>query len=472
MATLVLKLTDAGLAAVQAASGSDPTVIDGLGLTATPFDYAPTLTALPGEFKRVEVASGIASAANVTHLTAYDTSADVWTATGFGLFLDDGTLFAVHTGAEPVMSKVSLAFALLAFDIAFEADFASNIAYGNAVFAYPAATEIIPGIAEIATQVEVDAGDDDRRFVTPRKLRDRLASILQAIASEVQTRASNVADLWTALGNETGARAAADAAEAVARDDADRALYARIDSETEARAAADTAEATARNNADIALHVRVDDEAAARTGADAVLSGRIDGEAQLRTNADIALGGRIDGEAQSRTNADIVLGGRIDAEADARWNADNGLQDQINARLVAADYTADDVRAKLRTVDGADSGIDADLLDGFHGADYDRVVQRNFVANGGYEVFASGKKVTWGTFSMLENSTVTFVLPVGHTSWVNPVLGVSSVAGNTDIQDNTGISGINYDANGAPTGIRIWNADDRTVTVWIRTLGV
>lgn len=235
MATLVLKLTDAGLAAVQAASGSDPTVIESLGLTATPFDYAPTLTALPGEFKRVEVASGIASAANVTHLTAYDTSADVWTATGFGLFLDDGTLFAVHTGAEPVMSKVGLAFALLAFDIAFEADFASNIAYGNAVFAYPAATEAIPGIAEIATQDEVNAGDDDRRFVTPRKLRDRLASILQAIATEVQTRASNVADLWTAVANETGWREAADTNlgtainnEATVRANADNGLQGQI----------------------------------------------------------------------------------------------------------------------------------------------------------------------------------------------------------------------------------------------------
>lgn len=210
MATLVLKLTDAGLAAVQAASGSDPTVISSLGLSATPFDYAPTLTALPGEFKRVEVASGVASAANVTHLTAYDTSSDVWTATGFGLFLDDGTLFAVHTGAEPVMSKVGLAFALLAFDIAFEADFAANIAYGNAVFAYPAATQEIAGVAEIATQAEVIAGEDERRFVTPKTLAGRLASFLQSFAEEVQTRISNVADLWDAINAEVAARIAAD----------------------------------------------------------------------------------------------------------------------------------------------------------------------------------------------------------------------------------------------------------------------
>ncbi|MBF7010599.1 hypothetical protein QUC32_13020 [Novosphingobium resinovorum] len=360
MATLVLKLTDAGLAAVQAASGSDPTVISSLGLSATPFDYAPTLEALPGEFKRVDVASGVASAANVTHLTAYDTSDDVWTATGFGLFLDDGTLFAVHTGAEPVMSKVGLAFALLAFDIAFEADFAANIAYGNAVFAYPAATEDVAGVAEIATQAEVLTGEDDRRFVTPKTLAGRLASFLQSFAEEVQTRISNVADLWDAINAEIGARIA----------------------------------------------------------------------------------------------------------------ADNGLQAQIDTKLAANNYTAGDVLVKLRSVDGDGSDLNADLLDGYHGAAYDRVVERNFTENGGYEVFASGKKVTWGTFNVAENATVTYNMPVAHTAWVNPTLAISTVAGNTSIQDNTGIAGINVDANGAPTGLRIWNADDRTVTVWIRTLGV
>ncbi len=63
MPALALQLTDAGLAAVQAASGSNPTVISDLGLTNTPFDGSPTLTALPGEFRRLDVASGLATAA-------------------------------------------------------------------------------------------------------------------------------------------------------------------------------------------------------------------------------------------------------------------------------------------------------------------------------------------------------------------------------------------------------------------------
>lgn len=41
-------------------------------------------------------------------------------------------------------------------------------AFGTAV---PAATETVSGIAEIATQAEVDAGVDDQRFITPLKLK-------------------------------------------------------------------------------------------------------------------------------------------------------------------------------------------------------------------------------------------------------------------------------------------------------------
>ncbi|KQM21945.1 hypothetical protein [Novosphingobium sp. Leaf2] len=378
MAALELKLTNAGLAAVQGASGSDPVILSHLGLSATPFAYAPTLTALPGEFKRVVVESGIAAAPNITHLTAYDTSGDVWSMTGFGLFMDDGVLFAVHTSPDVVMSKAGPAFALIALDIAFEADLAASISYGNAVFTYPPATESMRGVAEIATQAEVDAGTDDARFVTVLKLANRLLPLIQSIANE----------------------------------------------------------------------------------------------AQARGNADAALNAAIGNEGQARINGDNGLIAALNVEAAARHDADVALQADINTRLPAAAYTAADVLAKLLTVDGTGSGLDADLLDGHDAADYDRIAQSNLVANGGFEVFASGKKVTWGQITIGQDAYAVYNLPVGHQAWVHPTFGLSTEAANTQIQQNTGITAILTDGNGAPTGIRFWNADDRLVTIWVRTIGV
>lgn len=45
----------------------------------------------------------------------------------------------------------------------------------------------------------------------------------------------------------------------------------------------------------------------------------------------------------------------------------------VNAALPAASYTAANVLAKMLTVDGAGSGLDADLLDGFQGSAYARM---------------------------------------------------------------------------------------------------
>lgn len=185
MADFVLSLTDAGIAAVRAASGTSKTVIATLGLTSTPFVPAPTLTALPGQFKQIGILSGTAPAPNIIHLTAYDQSAEVWDATGFGLFLDDGTLFGAFSSEETVLSKAGLAFALMVFDIAINADLVANITFGDATFVWPPATEETRGIARLARQDEVNAGTDDQTIVTPLKLKTRLAAVVDGINTAV-----------------------------------------------------------------------------------------------------------------------------------------------------------------------------------------------------------------------------------------------------------------------------------------------
>lgn len=167
MPALILKLTDAGVAAIEGLSGSDTVVIAEMGLSDTPFTAAPTLTALPGEFKRVAAVAGTEAAPNITHMSAYDTSSDVWSATGFGLFLDDGTLFASYSDTDVFMSKAPSAFALLAFDIAFNTDLSASISFGDPIFTEPPATETIKGIIELATQAEAMAGTDAVRALTP-----------------------------------------------------------------------------------------------------------------------------------------------------------------------------------------------------------------------------------------------------------------------------------------------------------------
>ena len=51
------------------------------------------------------------------------------------------------------------------------------------------------------------------------------------------------------------------------------------------------------------------------------------------------------------------------AEIDANFT---NLNNELATKLNSSSYTAADVRTKLITVDGSGSGIDADLLDGYH----------------------------------------------------------------------------------------------------------
>lgn len=136
--------------------------------------------------------------------------------------------------------------------------------------------------------------------------------------------------------------------------------------------------------------------------------------------------------------------------------------------LPAATFSGAQVLSRLQTVDGSGSGLDADMLDGFHASDFRRIVDQNLSEYDGYRVWSDGTKECWTRMVINENQSKTWALPVAHTAWVHPALAISTAA-ISDVQDNTGITSI----NGAPPySITFWNADNRTLTIWVRTFGV
>ncbi|MFC4256686.1 hypothetical protein GRI97_15820 [Altererythrobacter xixiisoli] len=184
---LALKITRAGRdALINAEDGTtEPIQIVAVGLSSVPFVMAPTIEALPGEIKRLNSIAGQAIDPFTIHMSAQDSSPDVYDLTGIGFYLADGTLFAVYSQDEPIFRKVSIAVFLMAFDVRFESEIAGAIEMGDATFLYPPATEFVQGVAYIATQAQVDAGEEERAIVTPRTMAVRLAALVAGINGQI-----------------------------------------------------------------------------------------------------------------------------------------------------------------------------------------------------------------------------------------------------------------------------------------------
>lgn len=179
MDPFAITITDAGIAAmVDAESGSfDPVTIAEIGLTNATFVVAPTLTGLPGEFKRISTVAGLPADDRTLHVMLRDGSDDAYAFTGFGIYLADGTLFGVYAQETAIAEKPAVAALLIAVDIRLDPGQAELFAFGDTNFINPPATEDTAGVAEIATLAEVEAGTDDTRFVTPAKIAQVYAAL-------------------------------------------------------------------------------------------------------------------------------------------------------------------------------------------------------------------------------------------------------------------------------------------------------
>ncbi|KAF1690914.1 tail fiber domain-containing protein [Pseudoxanthomonas taiwanensis] len=176
MTTLPIHITAQGRAALVNAThtGTAPVTIASVGVTETWFDPSTDPPALPGQLKTLSTIAGTVVAADVIHVTLRDDSADAYDLRGFGLYLDDGTLFAVHAQPDVILAKTASTMLLLSADIQLADIDAASITFGDASFANPPASETVSGVLRLATDAQAIAGTDRTRAVPPGALKAAL----------------------------------------------------------------------------------------------------------------------------------------------------------------------------------------------------------------------------------------------------------------------------------------------------------
>lgn len=183
MTALVLTITRAGYERFTAAQlGEDiDLLVTSVGLTDDVFVASPTLTALPGEHRRLLTISGQAIGDDVVHLVARDAEPVSYRVRGLGLYLGDGTLFATHASPDRIVEKATVSDLHLAIDIAFPPGTAATITFGDANFLTPPATTDSKGVVELATEAEADAGTPGALAITAALLRRAIAAMQATI---------------------------------------------------------------------------------------------------------------------------------------------------------------------------------------------------------------------------------------------------------------------------------------------------
>ncbi|MFS0720738.1 gp53-like domain-containing protein [Brevundimonas phoenicis] len=180
MSGFQITITDAGRAALINAqnTGTAAFVLSQIGVStqAIAGDLA-SLAVLPNERKRLATMAGDVVADDTLHVTIRDESADAYALRSFGLYDSTGVLFAVYSQADPILEKSAAAMLLLAVDARLVALGTANVEFGPVGFTLPPASETVAGVVEIATDAEVDVGQDPWRVITARTLKRALGAL-------------------------------------------------------------------------------------------------------------------------------------------------------------------------------------------------------------------------------------------------------------------------------------------------------
>ena len=185
-------LTNAGLQKIINAeqTGTAPVVISQIAFGSGQYMANASQIALQNEIKRLPVISGGTDNDHAIHVAAQDVSSDSYSVYEFGLFFEDGTLFAVYSQTgTPILQKTISSVAQFECGIALQGVNVESISFGDVAFSYPYATKTNPGIAEIATAAEAQAGTDDTRIITPANLQQVTATTERKGVIEIATNA-------------------------------------------------------------------------------------------------------------------------------------------------------------------------------------------------------------------------------------------------------------------------------------------
>ena len=178
MAGVTVTITNAGLEEIINAehTGTAAVKLTQIGFGTGIYTPTSSMTALQAEFKRVSILAGKAVGDQTISCVASDNSDDTYSVNEFGVYTENGTLFAVYSQKQPLLQKTGVSAVYLAVDMMVSGVSLSQITFESPNFSVVAATTQVAGVAKIATVVQVKAGQDGTVIVTPSTLYQALSA--------------------------------------------------------------------------------------------------------------------------------------------------------------------------------------------------------------------------------------------------------------------------------------------------------
>ena len=176
MNALPITITPAGFAALinPDNTATRAITITQIGISDHSVDLASVQKTLPNEIKRLTTFGGRIVARDTLHLSINDTGNDHYSLRSFGLYLSDGTLFAVYSQPDVILEKSAQSTLLLVTDIRFTSTNISQIQFGSVEVVNPPASDSTVGVMRVATIDEHVAGTATAVATTPQGVRATL----------------------------------------------------------------------------------------------------------------------------------------------------------------------------------------------------------------------------------------------------------------------------------------------------------